>query len=429
MTRFQIIFTGILIALGVGGVISFALVKNQGSQGAPAIVMWGTIKSDSVNRFLSNVSASNRESLNVSYVEKSLFLFESDLVSALARGNGPDLVLLPQDLMLQQLDKFYVIPYANYSQRLFKDSFIQEGELYLDSNGIIAFPFSVDPMVMYWNRDIFTNEGLSLPPISWTELFTLAPKIVKRDVNGNITQSLVAFGEVRNVSHSKEIISLLSLQAGTPIVTRNTQNSFVSVFNASVSSGLIPGEEAVSYFTEFSNPNKASYSWNRSLALDKNAFVGGRLALYFGFASELASIRAANPNLNFDVAQVPQTGGNRVTFGAMNGIALLKASKNVPAAYAAAVTLTSGPLQTEWLNESGYPPVRREMLVSAPEDAYKSVFYSSALISNAWLDPNRQGTTDIFARLVENVTSGRMRVSEAVNTASKEMGTYLNIQR
>lgn len=427
MTRFQFIFTGILVALGITGVILFALVKNQAGSAATPITLWGTLKAESFNRFLSDVIADNSDTINITYVEKNAATFESDLIAALARGAGPDLILLPQDLMVQQFDKFYPVPYENFSARLFKDSFIQEGELFLDSSGITAFPFSIDPIVMYWNRDIFTNAGLSQPPKSWVDFFTLAPQLVKKDANGNITQAMIAFGETRNVTHAKEMISLLSLQAGTPIVVRDGRGGFASVFDSPSTTGGTPGEQAVSYFVEFSNPGKATYSWNRSLPNDKNAFTAGRLAVYFGYASELTSLRAANPNLNFDVAQVPQAGANKATFGAMNGLAILKASKNVPAAYAAATKLTEAPVQAKWVQYSGFPPIRRDMLASAPAgDAFTSVFYSSALISSAWLDPNRQKTVDSFARLIDGVTSGRLRVSEAVHQTSLEITNFLN---
>src|SRR3989344_1631581 len=185
MSRFQLIFSAILVVLGVAGAVLFAVARNQGSQSAPALTMWGTLDSRQVSDFLAKISVDYRDTVNVSYVGKDPATFESDLISALARGQGPDMVLLPQDLILKQLDKFYIIPYESYSQRLFKDSFIQEGELYMMSSGIVGLPFSVDPMVMYWNRDIFSNAGLAAPPASWTEFFGLIPKLTKRDQNGN----------------------------------------------------------------------------------------------------------------------------------------------------------------------------------------------------------------------------------------------------
>jgi len=426
MTRFQTIFTAILIFLGVGGAVLFALSKNQGSDSLPDLVMWGTIKGPVVSEFLAAIESKTRDTFKVAYIEKRADTIESEMIAALARGTGPDMILMPQDFIIKQLDKFYIIPYDNFSERSFKDSFIQEGELYLTPEGIIGFPFSVDPLVMYWNREIFTNEGVAQPPTSWTEFFTLAPKITKKDANGNITQSIIAFGETRNVTHPKDLIALLTLQAGSPIVSRSSQGDFVSVFDSG-SGGLIPGEQALSYFTEFSNPNKPSYSWNRSLPTDKNAFTAGRLAVYFGYASELAGLRAANPNLDFDIAPVPQAGANgkKVTFGAMNAIAILKSSPYIGSAFVAATNLTGPTLQADWTTRSGFPPVRRDMLGTVPGDAYKAIFYQSALIAKGWLDPNREGTDAVFTRLVENVTSGRLRVSESVRGASLEINNLL----
>jgi ABC-type glycerol-3-phosphate transport system substrate-binding protein len=155
-------------------------------------------------------------------------------------------------------------------------------------------------------------------------------------------------------------------------------------------------------------------------------FIAGKLGMYFGYASELPGLRAANPNLNFDVAMMPQAGGNKMTFGHINAIALLKASPNVIPAYVAAATLASEPLQTEWLAISGLPPVRRDMLKTIPSDAFQSIIYKSALISRAWLDPYPQATNGTFMRMVENVTTGRVRVSESVHEASIELGNILN---
>lgn len=424
MSRFQLIFTGLLVVLGIGGAVLFAVSKNTATQGAPATVIWGTLDSQLVSNFISTIAPDNRASINVSYVQKNAATFESDLIAALARGAGPDMVLLPQDLIVKQLDKFYVVPFSTYSERIFKSSFIQEGELYLAPDGVIGFPFSVDPLVMYWNRDLFSDAGVAVPPTSWTELFTLQPKLTKKDANGNITQSLVAFGEARNVAHFKDVVALLALQAGTPIVATDVHGALVSYLDTRGAS-LVAGEEAVSFYAEFSNPTKASYSWNRSLPLDKNAFAAGKLALYFGYASELASIRAANPNLNFDVAPVPQSGSKRITFGNMSAIAILKASKNAAASFAVASAFASASFQQEWVSQSGFAPVRRDMLASLPGNAYQAVFYQSALVAGAWLDPNREATNDVFGRMIENVTSGKLRVSESVRGASQEIDTLL----
>lgn len=424
MSRFQLIFTGLLVFAAVAGAVLFAVVRSDGNQGAVKLTMWGTLPADAVNRYLSAVALANRDTVDVSYSAKDAATFESDLIAALARGQGPDMALLPHDLIVKQLDKFYVIPFENYPERSFKDAFVEGAEIYLAQNGVIAMPLSIDPIVMYWNRDIFSNAGVSLPPTTWTELYSLAPKMAAKDSAGNITQSLIAFGATGNVARYKEVISLLALQAGTPIVAMSETGYLRSVFS-STGQGLVPGEQAVNFYTEFSDPVRPHYSWNGSLQGDRSAFVAGKLALYFGYASELSSIRAANPNLNFDVAAVPQASGRKATFARMNGIALLKSSPNLAASFRAAAALTGSEGQSSWVAASNYPPIRRDLLAKRPAAAHQAVFYDSALIARAWLDPDAAKTSDIFARLVQNVTSGRMRTSEAVRSASVEIDSLL----
>jgi ABC-type glycerol-3-phosphate transport system substrate-binding protein len=122
---------------------------------------------------------------------------------------------------------------------------------------------------------------------------------------------------------------------------------------------------------------------------------------------------------------VPQAEGKKMTFGSMQAISLLKSSKNIGAAYTAAVMLTSPEIQAEWVTASNLPPVLRSALATLPGDAYKTIFYQSALIANAWLDPNREATNDVFGRMIENVTSGKLRVSESVRSASLEINNLL----
>ena len=76
-------------------------------------------------------------------------------------------------------------------------------------------------------------------------------------------------------------------------------------------------------------------------------FAAGDLAFYFGFASEISKIRDKNPNLNFDVTFFPQPKGASVavTFGRMQGLAVLKSSQNSGAAFQVISAMTgSGPI-------------------------------------------------------------------------------------
>ena len=411
MSNFQIAITGVFIFFIIIGVVIFAGIKGSSSQNTPTVVLWGIIPEALFNKFVSDVNSEQAVPLKISYVQKSPDTFHQDFVEALATGKGPDAIILPQDLILKEKDKLVAIPHTSFSQRDFKNTFIQEAELYLTDSGILALPFSVDPLVMYWNRDTLSGAGFARYPSTWDEVITLSNKVTNKDNALNIAQSGVALGEFRNITHAKEIILSLLAQAGNPTIGLSA-NPAQSVFN---------------FYTQFSNPTKETYSWNRALPQSKNFFISGDLALYFGFASEITDIRAKNPQLNFDIAPIPQSKNATIkaTFGTMYGFAFPRNSLNSNVAYNIFSTLTGQSALLKWTELTYLPPVRRDMLVIKPSYPYLSIFYDSALIASGSLDPSASDTSSIFQSMVENIVSGKERINEAITRGSNQINNLM----
>jgi len=414
---FFIIF-GVLV---FSGIIPFFDDAPEGVGGE--VVLWGTLSGKLLATSLAELNTENEDVFSVRYVEKNESTFDNELVEALASGTGPDIILLPQDLIVRHENKVFPLPYSSFSARTFRDSYIEEGELYLRSDGILALPFSIDPLVMYWNRDIFGGAGIVSPPSEWDEFLTLAPNLTIKDEALNIRRSTIAFGDFSNIAHAKDILTMLIIQAGNPIVevagekrvALRDQRGFV----------VPPAHSALRFYTDFANPVKTIYSWNRSLANSRDMFASGDLAVYFGFASERAGIAAQSPRLNFDMTKVPQTrdAERKATFGKMTGVAVLKNSRNVQTAFFAAFALTGKPFIESFSLSSGLPPVRRDLLKSRKRDGdiFKETLYDSALISRGWFDPRPQETDAIFETMVRNVLSGRSTISSAVSQAHEEI--------
>lgn len=430
ITPFQVIILiifGIFLLFAVlifSGILPLFNSNLAGVQGD--VTIWGTFPEEPLRRPLEEFNREAGGIFRVLYVEKREESFDTELVEALASDRGPDIILLPQDLILRHQDKVFPIPFESLSVRKFLDTFVEEGELYLTSQGVLALPFSIDPLVMYWNRDVFQTASLSLPPATWDEFFTLSLELTKVDNALNIIESTVALGEFQNVLHAKEILSLIIMQAGNPIVmVRN--GSFESVLQETSGLDTSPTESSLRFFTEFSNPAKSVYSWNRSLPNSKDMFLAGDLAVYFGFASEIADIRAKSPHLNFDIALIPQVRDTRpqMTFSNMIGFAVLRDSRNPSTAFHVAGSLSGRDFVQITSEANALPPVRRDLLSKVPPSAFGEVLYQSALISRAWRDPNPAQTNIIFKLMVENTISGRERISEAIARASQSIGGLL----
>lgn len=428
MSFFRIGIIAAFVIFAVVGVLAFSGIGGIGgdSDNIGRVEVWGTAPQGLMDAIFSDISMEVDGFSGVDYVQKSEETYNEEFVEALASGRGPDLFLLPHDSIVRHSDKIIELPYKSFSEREFKSTFIEEGEMYLTSTGVLGLPFTIDPLVMYWNRDIFQNAGVANPPTFWDELFVLSPKITQRDLASNITRSFVALGEFDNIENAKEILSALIIQSGNPIIA-SSGGELRSVIRENIGFSTSPAESAVRFYTEFSNPVKSVYSWNRSLQNSKQLFAAGDLAIYFGFASELSEIIRANPNLNFDVSLLPQLrdSNTRVTYGKMSAFAVPRASANPTGAFITGVILTDAVNVFAFSQAIGLPPVRRDLLSNRPADAFSSVFYDSALISNAWLEPDSEETDDIFENLVESVTSGRVRLSEAVRTADKELNLLL----
>ncbi|MEX0652245.1 MAG: extracellular solute-binding protein [Candidatus Paceibacterota bacterium] len=431
ISTFQIIVTGVFIFFIVAGVISFAGLGGLGGGGSVGnVVIWGTYDDNTINEFIFRLSNDDPRFDTVTYVEKDSRTFDADLVEALASGDGPDVFLLQQETVLRHKDKIFPIPYSTLSERDFKDKFIEEGELFLSSDGVVGLPLTVDPMVLYWNRDHYSQAGLSRPPKFWDELLSLTHQdiLTTRGESGAIIRSAFALGEYQNIAHAKNILSMLILQAGGSIVNKDSTTGVVSSgLQRRLSDGQSPTENALRFYTDFANPAKSVYTWNRALPESREAFSSGVLSNYIGFASELGAIRKQNANLNFDVAPVPQVrnAGTSITYGNMTALAVSETSKNIAGALQIVFALVSDSALQEIATAVNESSVSRAVLSERSSDPFKVIFNDSALQSRGWLDPESEETNRIFKTMIEAVVSGRLRVNESVNTADSALQNLL----
>lgn len=427
MSTFKIVVTGIFVAAFVIGIAVFALSKGSNSSGVSAnLVVWGTISNQAFDTAYKNSSLKSNKQITITYVQKDSSTFDTDFVEALAEGTGPDIVIIRDDYIYKNRNKLFVIPYANYSQRTFMDTFIETGEVFLAPDGIVALPFTVDPMVMYWNRDIFSNASVSEPPKYWDEIYSLITKTTERDNNANVLKSTIALGEWDNITNAKDIVTMLLLQAGTPITSR-TSTGVTSVLNERFNYPITPSQSAINFYTQFSNPTSPAYTWNRALPQSLNMFLSGNLATYIGFASEVFNIQQKNSNLNFDVTYVPQIrdATKNIVFGQMYALAIVKQSKQIAGAFLAVTGLTENVALKELETVTNLPPVRRDLLAVKPTDAFRAVFYNSALLAHTWIDPDSVGSEKVFRDMIETITSGRDRLSGALDQADVQIGALL----
>ncbi len=429
MSWFQLILLSIFGFFLTIGVLIFSGIipgfRSITGTVAGDVVIWGSLPESYMHTITTDINKNNSSQFNLVYIEKPAGNMERLLVEALANGNGPDLILASQDLITKQQNKMWPIPYVNLSQRTFQDTFVDGAKVFADATGYLALPCYVDPLVFYFNKDLYTNAGIINYPKKWEEIVKEQPVLTKVDSRNNITQSAVAFGSFSNISNAKDILSMLIMQAGNPIVYDS--GDFVREASLETSFGYSPSPAiaATDFFLQFSDPSKVTYSWNRALPEARDVFTDNKLANYFGLASELDTIRNKNPHLNFDVALVPQQAGDkRQTFGRFYGVAVLRSSKKLSSSASAAMMLASQTYAKKMSDALGVIPVQRAILASGTSDPIRTVFYDSALISRSWYDPDSVATANIFRGFLDEIIAGQSPTFQAISAANKKINLF-----
>jgi ABC-type glycerol-3-phosphate transport system substrate-binding protein len=426
MNTFRPFQIGLIGIFGILAVIAIVVLTTYQAQKAnkeqaygESVVIWGTLSQDVFKSQIQDIARIDKAFHVVEYRQFDEASFDYELINAIAEGRSPDLVVLSANALTTHRSKLIPISYEALSQRYFKDTFIDGAEIFAFTEGSYGVPFAVDPLLLYWNRDLFASNGLAQAPRSWEAIVAdVVPHTTLRDTTRNILKSALAFGEVRNVKEAKAVLMLLALQTGSKMVVAEEDRYIVSL-NETQTGGGLPFENAVQFFTDFSNTQSTRYTWNRAMPMDTNAFLAGDLALYFGLGSEYKEIVDKNPNLNFDIAPVPQ-GANATalrTYGEFYAFAIPKASDNKQGAFAVANLLTRKDNVDTLTRGLNFAPVRRDLISESDNDLYRRVVLESALIARGWLDPGKEESDAIFMQMIEDVVSNRARVNDAVGDA------------
>jgi multiple sugar transport system substrate-binding protein len=435
MSTFQLGVIGFFVLMLIIGTLIFAGIipgfrAPQGGVGG-TVVWWGTLPSSKVSDLLEDISRDHKDDFTLEYVEKNPLTIENDLLEALALGKGPDLVTLSSDMLVRQTPKLQAIPYATLPKQTFKDTYvlgthIRDWELLFGPDGVMGLPIYVDPLVLYYNQDLLANAKLVTAPRLWNNLATILPLLVKSDGAGNLTQAGIALGTFNNNNHAKDDLALLLMQAGNSIVGRVEGVPTVSL-KETLGFNKPPAGEATAFFLRFADPANTLYAWNSSQTEARDAFLRGKLAMYLGFGSERSRLTAQNPQLNFDLAPVPQReeGNRELTLGRFNFLSIPRAAQNAATAYQVA-TLLSGPEFAARLAAAAEAaPARNDLLSTVPADPQEAVIYQAAVIARDWLDPAREASATLLRQMVESISLGRSDPTRAINDTDIQLSQLI----
>lgn len=389
------------------------------------IIVWGTYPKET---FQSAFDAWRKENPTVSiiYEQKSPSGYREQILEAIATGNTPDIIMLPDTLLHTMQNKLSTVPPLLMTERGYIDTFADIANIFLQNTQIYGIPFAIDPLILYWNRDFFAGESIALPPATWDQFLTDARRLTKRTETGNLTRAGAAMGLTSNIPEALDIVSLLIIQGGTSIIDPSTHAVTLGETRLTNKINTSPTETALRFYADFSKREKTSYTWSHTFPKPQDAFVREDLAMFIGRASAFESLSQQAPHVNVGISPVPQYSQTpyKIGYGRVMAFAVPLLSQNQSTAWRVA-TFLADPEQASLIASSLWlAPARRDLLGLGHSFPPFSVFYEEALRARTWYDPDPVLSNPIFTNMIESATAGRDAKTAAAE-ASTRLGNLL----
>lgn len=301
----------VLILSAAAGLLFWQSSANLFSKPQPkdeniSLTYWGMLDEEGAIRPAIATYEQTHPRVKIAYVKQSALNYRTRLQTQIQAGQGPDVFRLHSSWLSLFLSDLYPAPEKILPMEDFNKTFYPLAKDTLTSGGkIYALPKEIDGLALYINDDILKAAGATVP-VTWQEFIDTAKLMTVRDAAGGIQTAGAAMGTAANVDFWPEILGILFLQ--------QPGGSLVAPANKD-------GAEVLQFYTGFV-VDPRNKTWDVTLPSSTQMFTEGKLAFYFAPASQAPALLAANPDLHFKTAPVPQLPGKKVSYGSFWAMAV-----------------------------------------------------------------------------------------------------------
>ncbi len=373
--------------------------------------------------------------------------YEYELLNALAEDRGPDVFSLPNTWLGKYESKLYPLPSTlTIPVTITAGTFKKETQTVLQTKPgltaqdvrqrfvdtvakdvvrggkVMALPLSVDTLVMYLNRDLLNQAGIADAPRDWNAVVDAVKKLTIADKAGKIVQAGAALGRSNTVERAVDIVSLLMMQNGAQMASADGKQATFQLPDRTSNSN--PGLQALQFYTDFANPAKEIYTWSADLPPALEAFLQGRVALYFGYAYHLPIIVGRSPKLNLAVSPMPQVAGaaRAVNYADYWTEAVSQKTKYADQAWDFVQYATSAEQVKSYLRKAKKPTALRSLLAEQKQDFDLQVFADQVLTASSWYRGDDGPAMNVaFQEMIQQMNKGESLPMDILNAAAQKV--------
>ncbi|MFO7807389.1 MAG: extracellular solute-binding protein [Candidatus Moraniibacteriota bacterium] len=388
----------------------------------------------------------NVDSVKYKKIANNLVDYEEELTDAIAAGNGPDVFFFNNNWLSEHQNKISPLPNSSQEMSTFKSNFVDVAhEDFVKDGNIYAMPLYCDTLALFYNKDIFNQEGITQPPRTWGDVIEYTKKLTEFDSSGDIEQSAIAMGRSKKpggVNRSSDILTLLLMQSGVDIYNKDRERTSFANQEAS--------ENVLNFYTQFSMADSKAYTWNSEMDYSIDSFRYGKTAMMINYSYWKKDLQKKEPKLNFATSPVPQHDlDNKVNFPNYWGLAVVKnkvlqpSSRNEEVNYTNQDRInlaweyikyaTQNPTGKEYasslefdpnkkyLETSQKPAARKDLIEEQKNDTFIGDFAVQALTAKSWNQPKNLAVEEILVNMIDEVVSGKKTSQEALRSAQSRI--------
>lgn len=407
----------IVLLLIIFSIIIIIITKQRSTPRIIKLTFWGyDVSPQIMNPIIESFERQN-PNFKLTYYQKDFNNYYTDLISAFANQQAPDIFMLPGNwlpLFEDHLAPLNLEKDKDYNLKLINDTYpsIINEEL-VNNNYLLGIPLSIDTLALYYNPALLKDSNITKLPNSWSEIYQLVPKLRKVNKQGQITRAAIALG-ASNVNWQTDILSNLMLQLGSNIVDKTTKQ-FTILNNSKIN--IIPGISAFEEYAQFANPKSSLYTWNKDIANSSlKAFSDGKVAMILAYANDAKFINQYSPDLSYKIYPFPSIIPS-VFYGRTTNLVVNKTSKNYSSSWAFLKYFATKDISSVYQKLTNQPPARLDLIQESLNNPFFNVFVSQTLLSKSWYQFNYQIINDAFDQIVTNLTTTNQNTATILGTA------------
>lgn len=395
--------------------------------------MWGLYDEQEIFReFIIGFKEENKCSIEIVYKKMSAETYEQDLINAFASDKGPDIWIMHNTWLPKHKDKITELPQeiAKFSMENFQTTFVEVAEHDLTDQGeIYGIPLYIDTLAFFYNKDYFNTAGISAPPETWEELVDdNLGKLIQRNQWGDIERAGISLGTAENINRSTDILSLIMLQNGTEMVSADKKTSTISSTITLNGESYSPGKEALRFYTDFSNPTKKIYTWNRQMPYSIDAFADGKSAIMLSYAYQIPTIKSKSPYLRYGISPMLQTKDRKIDINYANywAYTVSKRSKSSEMAWNFLLYLAQKENAKRYSQLAHRPVAQRSLIEWQKKDNLDlTVFAGQILTARSWYQIDSSKIEKNLSDAVESIVLGTATTEKAIRTLNDQINLLM----